>query len=74
MLAVVRLPSDLVEDKTGQITKLDSSDVINIDTPVSITIESSSVWHKVKLVGGKGVLSLYWFSEHCISLASSKIR
>ena len=59
MLAVVRLPSDLVEDATGEISKLNSSGVIDMEAPVSITIGSSSLWYEVKMVGGNDVSSLY---------------
>ena len=41
VLAVMRLPSDLVIEGTGEIVKSESSGVIDIDTPVSITIGSS---------------------------------
>ena len=47
VLAVVRLPSDLVVEETGEIAKLESSGLIDINVPVSITIGSSLLWHNV---------------------------
>ena len=56
VLAVVRLPSDLVIEGTGEIAKSESSEVIDIDALVSITIGSSPLQHDVKIVGGKDSL------------------
>ena len=41
VLAVVRLPSDLVMEGTGDIVESESSGVIDIESLVSITIGSS---------------------------------
>ena len=41
VLAVVRLPSDLVHEGIGGRAKSDSSGVIDIEAPVSTTIGSS---------------------------------
>ena len=41
VLAVVRLPSNLVDDTIGGNAKSDNSGVIDMEAPVSMTIESS---------------------------------
>ena len=59
VLAVVRLPSDLVVEGTRKIAKSKISGVIDIAAPASITIGISPLWHDAKIVGVKDALSLY---------------
>ena len=53
MLAVVRLPSELVDEATGGNAKSDSTGVMDIEAPELMRIGNSPWWQKVNIVGGK---------------------